>query len=74
MSLFEALYGRKCRSPLCWVEVGDSHIIGPEMVHKTTETIAQICNRMAAARDLPFEKLCDRQRKRLEFNLATGYY
>ncbi|GKB47828.1 putative reverse transcriptase domain-containing protein [Tanacetum coccineum] len=34
---FEALYGRKCRSPICWSEVGDSQLIGPEMIRKTTE-------------------------------------
>ncbi|GJW88304.1 putative reverse transcriptase domain-containing protein [Tanacetum coccineum] len=36
---FEALYGRKCRSPICWSEVGDSQLIGPEMIRKTTEKI-----------------------------------
>ncbi|GKD78626.1 putative reverse transcriptase domain-containing protein [Tanacetum coccineum] len=34
---FEALYGRKCRSPVCWAEVGDSQLTGPEIVHETTE-------------------------------------
>ncbi|KAD5802968.1 hypothetical protein E3N88_14328 [Mikania micrantha] len=29
---FEPLYGRKCRSPICWAEVGDSHLTGPELV------------------------------------------
>ncbi|KAD5507988.1 hypothetical protein E3N88_15691 [Mikania micrantha] len=46
---FEALYGRKCRSPICWAEVGDSQVTGPELVHETTEKIVQIRNRMAAA-------------------------
>ncbi|GKA01655.1 putative reverse transcriptase domain-containing protein [Tanacetum coccineum] len=32
---FEALYGRKCRSPICWVEVGDSQLTGPEIIHET---------------------------------------
>ncbi|GKA78753.1 putative nucleotidyltransferase, ribonuclease H [Tanacetum coccineum] len=34
---FEALYGRKCRSPVCWSEVGDSQLTGPEMIRETTE-------------------------------------
>ncbi|KAD4585465.1 hypothetical protein E3N88_23066 [Mikania micrantha] len=42
---FEALYGRKCRSPICWAEVGDSQLTGPELVHETTEKIVQIRNR-----------------------------
>ncbi|GKC08245.1 putative reverse transcriptase domain-containing protein, partial [Tanacetum coccineum] len=34
---FEALYGRKCRSPVCWAEVGQVQLTGPEMVQETTE-------------------------------------
>ncbi|GKE53993.1 putative reverse transcriptase domain-containing protein [Tanacetum coccineum] len=41
-ALFEALYGRKCRSPICWDEVGDSQLTGPEIIHETTERIVQI--------------------------------
>ncbi|GKB47333.1 reverse transcriptase domain-containing protein [Tanacetum coccineum] len=33
---FEALYGRKCRSPVCWAEVGDVQLTGPEIIHETT--------------------------------------
>ncbi|GJX32418.1 putative reverse transcriptase domain-containing protein [Tanacetum coccineum] len=36
---FEALYGRKCRSPICWAEVGDAQLTGPKIVHETTEKI-----------------------------------
>ncbi|GJW54027.1 putative reverse transcriptase domain-containing protein [Tanacetum coccineum] len=36
---FEALYGRKCRSPICWAEVGDVQLTGPEIIHETTEKI-----------------------------------
>ncbi|GJX75541.1 putative reverse transcriptase domain-containing protein [Tanacetum coccineum] len=39
---FEALYGRKCRSPVCWAEVGDSQLTGPEIIQETTEKIVQI--------------------------------
>nr|GEU46430.1 reverse transcriptase domain-containing protein [Tanacetum cinerariifolium] len=48
---FEALYGRKCRSPVCWAEVGDVQLIGPEIIHKTTEKIVQIRQHLQAARD-----------------------
>nr|GEW96365.1 putative reverse transcriptase domain-containing protein [Tanacetum cinerariifolium] len=44
-SPFEALYGRKCRSPICWAEVGDSQLTGPEIMHETTEKIVQIKSR-----------------------------
>ncbi|GJY31393.1 putative reverse transcriptase domain-containing protein [Tanacetum coccineum] len=36
---FEALYGRKCRSPVCWTEVGEAQILGPELIQETTEKI-----------------------------------
>ncbi|GKA95855.1 DNA-directed DNA polymerase [Tanacetum coccineum] len=39
---FEALYERKCRSPICWSEVGDSHLTGPELIRETTKKIVQI--------------------------------
>nr|GEZ02528.1 putative reverse transcriptase domain-containing protein [Tanacetum cinerariifolium] len=38
-TLFEALYGRKCRSPVCWNEVGEFHLTGPEIVQETTKKI-----------------------------------
>ncbi|GJV21781.1 putative reverse transcriptase domain-containing protein [Tanacetum coccineum] len=48
---FEALYGRKCRSPIYWAEVGDSQLTDPKIVHETTEKIIQIKIRNQAARD-----------------------
>ncbi|KAL9993804.1 putative nucleotidyltransferase, Ribonuclease H [Helianthus debilis subsp. tardiflorus] len=66
---FEALYGRKCRSPLCWAEVGDSQITGPEIVVDATEKIAQIRQRMAAARDRQ-KAYADKRSKPLEFQVG----
>nr|GEW10298.1 putative reverse transcriptase domain-containing protein [Tanacetum cinerariifolium] len=48
---FEALYGRKCRSPVCWAEVGDAQLTGPEIIHKTTKKIILIKSRIQAARN-----------------------
>ncbi|GKB42624.1 putative reverse transcriptase domain-containing protein [Tanacetum coccineum] len=48
---FEALYGRKCRSPVCWAKVGDSQLTRLEIIQETTEKIVQICQRLQAARD-----------------------
>nr|GEU96658.1 putative reverse transcriptase domain-containing protein [Tanacetum cinerariifolium] len=47
---FEALYGQKCRSPVCWAEVGDVQLTGLEIIHETTEKIVQIRQRLQAAR------------------------
>ncbi|GJZ41423.1 putative reverse transcriptase domain-containing protein [Tanacetum coccineum] len=51
---FKALYGRKCRSPVCWAEVGDAQLTGPEIIHETTKKIFQIKQRIQVA--------CDRQK------------
>nr|GFC26238.1 putative reverse transcriptase domain-containing protein [Tanacetum cinerariifolium] len=48
---FEALYGHKCRSPICWAEVRDSQLTGPEIINETTKKIIQIKRRIQAARD-----------------------
>nr|GEY93721.1 putative reverse transcriptase domain-containing protein [Tanacetum cinerariifolium] len=48
---FEALYGRKCRSPVCWNEVEEFQLTSPEIVQETTEKIVQIKQRIQAARD-----------------------
>ncbi|GJR35697.1 putative reverse transcriptase domain-containing protein [Tanacetum coccineum] len=63
---FEALYGRKCRSPVCWAEVGDAQLTGPKIIHETTEKIIQIKKRIQAARDRQ-KSYADRRRKPLEF-------
>nr|GEX79230.1 reverse transcriptase domain-containing protein [Tanacetum cinerariifolium] len=48
---FEALYGRKCRLPVCWTEVGEAQILGQELIQETTEKIIQIKQRMQATSD-----------------------
>nr|GEV30853.1 reverse transcriptase domain-containing protein [Tanacetum cinerariifolium] len=48
---FEALYGRKCRTPIMWAEVGEGQLMGPELVQQTTKKISQIKDRLKAARD-----------------------
>nr|GEV11868.1 reverse transcriptase domain-containing protein [Tanacetum cinerariifolium] len=48
---FEALYGRKCRLPICWTEVREAQLLGPKLIQETTEKIIQIKQRMQDARD-----------------------
>nr|GFA99055.1 putative reverse transcriptase domain-containing protein [Tanacetum cinerariifolium] len=43
---FKALYGRKCRSPVCWAKVGDIQLTGPEIIHETIKKIVQIRQRL----------------------------
>nr|GEY13733.1 putative reverse transcriptase domain-containing protein [Tanacetum cinerariifolium]GEY16991.1 putative reverse transcriptase domain-containing protein [Tanacetum cinerariifolium] len=48
---YEALYGRKCRSPVCWAEVGEAQLTGSELIQETTEKIVLIKQRIQAAQD-----------------------
>nr|GEY46722.1 putative reverse transcriptase domain-containing protein [Tanacetum cinerariifolium] len=65
---FEALYGRKFRIPVCWAEVEDVQLTGPELIHETTEKIVQIRQRLQAARDRQ-TSYANVRRKPLEFQV-----
>ena len=49
MAPYEALYGRSCRSPLCWTEVGESFITGPDLIKDTSEKVSLIRQRLLTA-------------------------
>nr|GEU79085.1 putative reverse transcriptase domain-containing protein [Tanacetum cinerariifolium] len=66
---FEALYRRNCRSPVCWAEVGDAQLTGPEIIHETTEKIVQIKSRIQAARDRQ-NSYADLKRKPMDFQVG----
>ncbi|GJU86613.1 putative reverse transcriptase domain-containing protein [Tanacetum coccineum] len=66
---FEGLYGWKCRSLVCWTEVGEAQILGPELIQETTEKIIQIKQRMQAARDRQ-KSYADLKRKPIEFQVG----
>nr|GEX84460.1 putative reverse transcriptase domain-containing protein [Tanacetum cinerariifolium] len=66
---FEALYGRKCCSPIMWAEVGEGQLIGPELVQKTTEKISQIKDKLKAARDHQ-KSYAGKRRKPLVFSVG----
>ena len=51
MAPYEALYGRKCRTPLCWDEVGERKLLGPEFVQVTTYKVKVIRDRLKIAQD-----------------------
>ncbi|GJT46887.1 putative reverse transcriptase domain-containing protein [Tanacetum coccineum] len=66
---FEALYGRKCRSPICWAEVGDAQLTSLEIVCETTKNIIQIKHPLQASRDRQ-RSYADKRRKPLEFQVG----
>ncbi|GJW11162.1 hypothetical protein Tco_1576989 [Tanacetum coccineum] len=64
----EALYGRKCRSPVLWAEIRESSLIGPELVQETTDKVVLIKEKLKVVRDR--QKSCaDNRRKPLEFEV-----
>nr|GEU38425.1 putative reverse transcriptase domain-containing protein [Tanacetum cinerariifolium] len=69
---FEVLYGRKCRSPICWTEVGEAQLLGPELIQETTEEIIQIKQRMQDARNRQ-KSYADLKRKPMEFQNGDRY-
>nr|GFA88289.1 putative reverse transcriptase domain-containing protein [Tanacetum cinerariifolium] len=66
---FEALYGRKYRSPICWNEVGESQLSGLKLVRETTEKIVQIKNRLLTARSRQ-KSYGDLKRRLTEFEVG----
>ncbi|GKE50705.1 putative reverse transcriptase domain-containing protein [Tanacetum coccineum] len=66
---YEAMYGRKCRSPVCWAEVGEAQLTGPKLIQETTEKIILIKQRMQAAQDRQ-KSYADRKRKPMEFEVG----
>ncbi|GJY29568.1 putative reverse transcriptase domain-containing protein [Tanacetum coccineum] len=67
----KALYGQKCRSPMCWAEVGEVQLTGPEIVQETTEKIFQIKQRIQAACDRQMS-YADLKRKPMEFQVGDS--
>ncbi|KAF5958330.1 hypothetical protein HYC85_005555 [Camellia sinensis] len=73
MAPFEALYGRPCRSPVCWAEVGDAPLLGPELVRETTEKVELIRRRLVTAQSR--QKSCaDRRRRPLAFETGDHVF
>ncbi|KAJ9552657.1 hypothetical protein OSB04_016702 [Centaurea solstitialis] len=66
---YEALYGRKCRSPLNWLEVGENRLFRPDVVQETTDKIKMVQEKLKVARDRQ-KSYADNRRKPLEFQVG----
>lgn len=66
MAPFEALYGRRCRTLLCWFESGESVVLGPEIVQQTTEKVKVSREKMKESQDRQ-KSYHDKRRNDLEF-------
>ena len=73
MAPFEALYGRQCRTPLCWNEVGEKEFCGPEIIQDTNEKIKVIRDRLKAAQNRQ-KSYADNRRKDLEFQVGDWVF
>ncbi|PKU59308.1 hypothetical protein MA16_Dca027495 [Dendrobium catenatum] len=69
MAPYEALYGRKCRTPLCWVETGERKVIGTELVDEATSKIRLIRDRLKAVQDRQ-RKYYDAKHRPVEFEVG----
>ncbi|KAK6150835.1 hypothetical protein DH2020_015767 [Rehmannia glutinosa] len=73
MAPYEALYGRKCRAPAHWDEVGERRILGPEIIERTTGVIKKIIDRIKTAQDRQ-KSYTDTRRKDLQFEAGEKVF
>ena len=66
MTPYEALYGRPCRSPLCWIELAESRLLEPEIVKETSKKMQLIKEKLKTAQDRQ-KSYADQMRRPLEF-------
>jgi len=66
MAPYETLYGRRCRTPLCWYQDGEAVLVGPELLKQTTDKVRMVRDRMLASQSRQ-KAYTDRRRRPLEF-------
>lgn len=69
MAPFEALYGQPCRYPVCWEEVEEGALLGPDMIQETTQKVQQIRQRLETAQSRS-KSYADKWRRPLEFEVG----
>ena len=73
MAPYEALYGNPCRSPLCWTEVGESSVTGPDLIKDTSEKVILIRQRLLIAQ-IRQKSYADVRRRPLEFEVGDHVF
>ena len=73
MAPYEALYGRPCRSPLCWTELGESSITSPNLIRDTSEKVSLIRQRLLTAQSRQ-KSYADVLRRPLEFEVGDHVF
>jgi hypothetical protein len=73
MTPFEALYGRKCHTPLNWSETGDIKIFGLDILQEAEEKVHMICEHLKAAQSQQ-KSYSDKRRRELTFQIGDFVY
>ena len=73
MAPFEMLYGRRCRTPLCWNEVGEKLIEGPELIQVTNEKVQVAREKLKEAQSRQ-KSYADRHRRPLELQVGEHVF
>jgi hypothetical protein len=73
MAPFEALYGRRCQTPLSWSQTGERKIFGPDLVTEAEEKVKTIPNHLKAAQSLQ-KSYADMRRRPLQFQVGDFVY
>jgi hypothetical protein len=73
MALFEALYGQRCRTSLCWYESGNSALLESEVVQETTEKVKMIQEKLIVSQSKQ-KSYRDKRRKDIEFQVGDHVF
>ena len=73
MAPYEALYGRKCRTPLCWTELNEKKVIGPDLIQETEEKVKMIRERLKVATDRQ-KSYADMKRKDIRYEIGEKVF
>ena len=73
MAPYAALYGRRCRSPLSWDDVGDREIVGPELVQQSIDVVRTVRERLHVAQER-YKKWADKKRRHVDLPIGSQVY
>ena len=73
MAPYEALYGRKCRTPLCWTELSERKVIGPDLIRETEEKVKMIREKLKVATDRQ-KSYTDMKRKDIRYEVGEKVF
>ena len=73
MTLYEDLYGRKCRTPLCWIELSEKKVIGLDLIQETEEKVKMIRERLKVFTDRQ-KSYTDLKRKDIQYEISEKVF